>query len=170
MSEQNKDRDIVIADFKERSSLQQMLTKDELIAANLEIAADEAVLVTKNTDGTLSISRSSHSAGRSLAVLSTKLLIVVPLGFTGALAVTTAGLEISGAARKRDDPTELDEVDIAFVVEQMKPGWSAVLAAYPTKLVEKATDSFKKLGAVMVWYAPESRIEEVVRQNQIDNI
>jgi hypothetical protein len=80
MSEQKKDRDIVIAVFKERSSLQQMLAKDELIAANLEIAADEAILVTKDTDGTLSISRSSHSVGRSLAVLSTKLLVVVPLG------------------------------------------------------------------------------------------
>ncbi|NCF66655.1 MAG: hypothetical protein GWP61_11820 [Chloroflexi bacterium] len=52
----------------------------------------------------------------------------------------------------------------------MKPGWSALLAAYPAKLVKKANDSFEKLGAVILWNVPESMIAEVVRRNQMKTL
>jgi hypothetical protein len=66
--------------------------------------------------------------------------------------------------------TEFNEVYIAFLVDQMKPGWSALLAAYPAKLVKKANDSFEKLGAVILWNVPESMIAEVVRRNQMKTL
>ena len=169
MTEAKEERDIVIAVFKEKPKAQKALAKDGVAAANIEILAHEAVIVTKNADGSLTISRSEHSVKRSLATLTAKLMVVLPLGFYGVLATTAAGLEISAAARKRDDATEVNETDLAFLVDQMKPGWSAVLAAYPPQQVNNAVTAFWKLGAVMVWHAPESSVEEAVRQNQIED-
>jgi hypothetical protein len=51
----------------------------------------------------------------------------------------------------------------------MRSGWSALLASYPEKYLNNAVKAFQKLGAVMVWQASESQIEEAVRQIRIDN-
>ena len=168
MTEQKEERNIVIAVFKEKSKAQKAIFKDEVAATNIEGVADEAVIVTKNADGTLSISHSSHSIKRSLVTLTAKLMVALSLGFYGVLAVTTANLEILSAKRKRGDPINVDEADLAVLVQQMKPGWSAVIAAYPAKRVNDAVKAFEKLGAVMVWHAPESRVQELLRQNQIE--
>ena len=61
-----------------------------------------------------------------------------------------------------------DVEDLDFLIEQMKPGWSAVLAVYPEKMLEHAVKAYDKLGAVMVWYAAESEIAEAVRANNLD--
>lgn len=160
---------MVIAVFREKSDLQQAVAKDGTVAANIELVADEAIIVTKQADGALTISRSDHSVGRSLATLTAKLMIVLPLGFYGVLAVAVSGAEITAAGRTRDEPTEVGEADLGFLVEQMEPGWSAVIATYPDKYLEPAVTAFEKLGAVMVWHAPEHRVEAAVREHRIDD-
>ena len=86
------ERNVIIALFKEKSKAQKAAIKDTVTATSIEMVADEAIIVTKNEDGKLTISRSDHSVIRSLTVLTAKLMIVVPIGFTGALAMTTTGL------------------------------------------------------------------------------
>ena len=158
---------MVIAVFTEKSKLERSVANDT-IAATIEQVADEAVVVTKQPDGELTISRSHHSVGRSLATLTAKLMIAVPLGFYGVLAVTTAGVEITAASRRRDEPSEIRETDLRVLVEQMEPGWSAVIATYRDKYLETAVTAYGKLGAVMVWHALESQVETAVRENRID--
>ena len=92
MSEQTIERSIVIAVFKERSNIQKAITKDGVVAANIETFADETIIVTKNTDGSLTINRSEHSIARTLTTLTAKLMIVLPAGLHGVLAITVAGL------------------------------------------------------------------------------
>ena len=162
------ERDVVVAVFRKRSDLQRALATDTAAATSIELMASEAVVVTKDADGTLSISHSEHSPKKSLAVMTAKLMVAVPLGFYGVLAVTTAGLEVSAAKRDRGAPSDVDEDDLAFLVARMEPGWSAVLAAYPERQVGRAVDAFERLGAVMVWHAPESRIESIVRDGEVD--
>ena len=103
---QEPERTIVIAVFAERTSLQEALANDQAAATTLEILADEAIVVRKEADGRLTISRSDHSPTRSVAVMAAKLMLVVPLGFHGVLAMTTAGLQLSAAARERHDATD----------------------------------------------------------------
>ena len=43
--------------------------------------------------------------------------------------------------------------------------WTAVVAAYPERYVETAVAAFERLGAVMVWFAPEEQIEAVVPES-----
>ena len=94
----DRERNVVIGVFSEKSKLQQAIAKDETVGATIEQVADEAVVVTKQLDGALTISRSDHSIGRSLAALIAKLMIAVPLGFYGVLAVSKAGVEITAAS------------------------------------------------------------------------
>lgn len=95
--------------------------------------------------------------------------ITLPLGFYGVLAVSTAGVEITAAGRSRDERSEVGDSDLMVVVEQMEPGWSAVIATYPDKYVDAAVTAYTKLGAVMVWHALESQVEGAVRANRIDD-
>jgi hypothetical protein len=50
----------------------------------------------------------------------------------------------------------------------MEPGWSAVIATYPDKYLDRAVAAYRKLGALMVWHALESQVEAAVRENPID--
>ena len=54
------------------------------------------------------------------------------------------------------------------VVDQMQPGWSAVIATYSDGYVDPAVTAYTKLGAVMVWHALESQVEKAVSENRID--
>jgi hypothetical protein len=83
--------------------------------------------------------------------------------------VSVANAEIITAKRERGDPTQVGETDLALLVEQMRSGWSALLASYPEKYLNNVVKAFQKLGAVMVWQASESQIEEAVRQIRIDD-
>lgn len=94
----NRERNVVIAVFREKSKLERAVAKDDTVAATAEEVADEAIVVTKQSDGALTISRSHHSVGRSLATLTAKLMIALPLGFYGVLAFTGAGVEITAAS------------------------------------------------------------------------
>lgn len=164
----NGERNVVIAVFREKSKLERAVAKDDTVAATAEEVADEAIVVTKHSDGALTISRSHHSVGRSLATLTAKLMIALPLGFYGVLAFTGAGVEITAASRHRDEPTEVGDTDLKVLVEQMEPGWSAVIATYPDKYLDRAVAAYRKLGALMVWHALESQVEAAVRENPID--
>jgi hypothetical protein len=95
-------------------------------------------------------------------------MIALPLGFSGVLAVRTAGVGITAAGRSRDEPPDVGDSDLMVVVEQMEPGWSAVIATYPDRYVDTAVTADTKLGAVMVWHALESQVEAAVRENRID--
>jgi hypothetical protein len=165
---EDRERQVVIAVFSEKSKLQQALAKDETVAATIEQVADEAVVVTKQLDGALTISRSHHSVGRSLATLTAKLMIAISLGFYGVLAVSKASVEITAASRSRDEPSEVGDSDLMVVVEQMEPGWSAVIATYSDRYVNTAVTAYTKLGAVMVWHALESQVDTAVRENRND--
>ena len=88
-------RSVVVATFGQRSAVEEALTKDEVLAAMIEQVADEAVIATKGPDGALTVVRAHHSAGRSIAALTTKLMVVLPLGFHGVLAATVAGIELT---------------------------------------------------------------------------
>jgi predicted alpha/beta-fold hydrolase len=75
-----------VAVFSERSKLERAPSEKGRVSAQTEILADEAIVVIQKPDGTLSIHRSDHSASRSLAVMTAKLMIASPLGFNGVLA------------------------------------------------------------------------------------
>jgi hypothetical protein len=153
---------VVVALFSKRSKAEQALLPPTRKAAAVEIAADEAVVVTAEEDGTLAVHSSDHSASRSLATLAAKLLVVVPLGFHGALATMTAAAELSAAGRSRPD-RDVQPTDLAFLTGRMQPGWAAIVAVYPEGRVPRAAAAYEKLGAVMVWYASEERIAAEVQ-------
>ena len=157
------DPTVVVALFSERSKAEQSLLPPSRTAAAVEVAADEAVVVTAEPDGTFQVHASDHSASRSLATLAAKLIVVLPLGFHGALATMTAAAEVSAAKRPRPE-RDVQPTDLAFLTNRMQPGWAAVIAVYPGARVPKAAAAYEKLGAVMVWYASEQRIADVVQE------
>jgi voltage-gated potassium channel len=150
---------VVVALFPEQSKAEQALLPPGRKAAAVEVTADEAIVVTADADGTFSVHSSDHSAPRSLATLAAKLMVVLPLGFHGALATMTAAAEVSAATRSRPE-RDIQPTDLAFLTSRMQPGWAAVVAVYPEQRVPRAVAMYDKLGAVMVWYASEERIAD----------
>lgn len=157
---------VVVALFSEPSAVERMMSEKGRVAAGVEIAAEEAVVVIKEPDGTLSVHRSDHSAPRSLAVLAAKLMIVLPLGFHGVLATMTAAAQVGAAQRSRSD-RDVRPTDLGYLSDRIQPGWAAVVATYPEKYLRAAVSMYDKLGAVMVWHATESQIERVIEQQDI---
>ncbi len=159
---------MVVALFPEQSKAEQALMSPARTAAAVEVTADEAVVVTADADGTFSVHGSDHSATRSLATLAAKLMVVLPLGFHGALATMTAAAEVSAATRSRPE-RNIQPTDLAFLTSRMQPGWAAVVAVYPEQRVPKAVAMYDKLGAAMVWYASEGRIADAVLRPAASN-
>jgi len=142
---------------------------DEKFATKVEEEADEAICITMlGVDGALSITRSSHSVGQSLAILTVKLMIGLPIGLWGTVAMATAATEIKAAVCDREHHEVKEDEDLSFLIEQMKPGWSAVIAVYAEYYVQAAVKGFLPLQATMVWHAPESEIESVIRSSDLD--
>ena len=165
----NQGRIVVVAIFRERSKLERAIAKDDGVAATIEQVADEAVIATKEPDGELNVTRSHHSAGRGLALLTAKLMIAVPLGFHGVLAATTAGVEISAAGRRRGEPSEFADTDLRVLSDRMESGWSAVIAVYRDRYLDPALSAFDKLGALAVWHAPEEEVESALRTTRVED-
>jgi len=136
-----QDRHVVIALWEERSKFVQKKIEpdDEKFATKVEEEADEAICITMlGVDGALSITRSSHSVGQSLAILTVKLMIGLRIGLWGTVAMATAATEIKAAVCDREHHEVKEDEDLSFLIEQMKPGWSAVIAVYAEYYVQAA--------------------------------
>ena len=145
------------------------MAKDEVLAATIEQVADEAVVVTKDSDDGLVVTRAHHSVGRSLAVLTAKLMVVIPLGFHGILAATATSIEVTAARRQRSEPSELEEADLRILADRMEPGSSAIIAVYNDRYVDKATSVFGGLGASWVWHASEEEVEAALETSHVED-
>lgn len=165
---EGEERFIIVALWKERNKVESLVEpSDEKFATEVEKDAENAVCVTMGEDGKLYISKSKHEKPvQTIVRMLSKMMITVGiLHFFGILAMGTAASDIEAAARDRPK-REVQEEDLAFLVDKMEPGWSALIASYSEEQVPLAVAEFKSLGTVMVWYAPESRVEEVVRSNE----
>ena len=161
-------RSVVVAVFRERSKLERAIATEEALATTIEQIADEAIIVTKTSEGDLDLVRSNHSVGRSIAVLTAKLMVVVPLGFHGAIAATAAAAEVSAARRDRNEPAEIDSSDLRVLTDQMDPGSLAVVAIYRDRYLDAAMKTFTTFGALAVWHAPEAQVASEINEHRID--
>ena len=155
-------RSVVVAVFRERSGIERAIANEEGLAATLEQLADEAIIVTKTLDEDLEVIRSNHSVGRSLAVLTAKLMVVVPLGFHGIVAATAAAAEVAAAQRDRGEPASVELDDLRILTDHMDPGSFAIVAIYRDRLLDMAVATFTTFGAVAVWHAPEESVAEAI--------
>ena len=83
------------------------------------------------------------------------------------VAAGVAGTQVAAATRDRRY-TDVTERDLAFLVEHMEPGSSAVLASYPDDKVDAAVHAFGVLGAVTVWHAPEAVLLAALAEAGLD--
>ena len=161
--------EVVVAVFDAEQRIRGDAALHERLATNLETVAESAVLVAKDDSGALTLTGSDHSVGRNLAELTAKLLIALPLGFHGVLAMTSAGTKIAAAQRKRQVPPDVDVADVGVIVDRIPDGGLAIIEVVPTSLLKKAVKAAEVAGARGVWHAPAEDVEAALRAAQHDD-
>jgi len=157
-----EDLHVVIALFGSDHRLRGDTALHERFATSVETSAAEAVIVAKDASGELTMTRSNHSVGRSLAELTGKLMIALPLGFHGVVALTNAGAKIAAANRDRPRHEEVGTSQLTAITDQIEPGGAALIASVSESQLSVSVAALEQIGATSVWHVPVSDVEEAL--------